>query len=182
MVCNHCKLAVENQLKQIPEIKVDRVSLGLVELLEPMPETLLPQVREKLEAVGFELIDDQRSLLIKEIKTLLIAEIHHQAGQRRAAETISDFVARKMGYDYSYLNELFSALEGKTIGQYAIFLKIEKVKELLVYDEMNLTEIALQLDYSSAQYLSAQFKKFTGMTPSYFKQIGPKGRKSLDQL
>lgn len=182
MVCRHCARVVEEELSQIPALKLKEVHLGLVEFEEALSSQQLESVRQRLKENGFELIDDQKSEIIEQIKTLLIKEIHHQSSQKPSSETFSDFVERKIGYDYSYLNELFASTEGKTIGQYIILQKIERVKELLIYDEKSLAEIAHSLDYSSAQYLSSQFKKFTGMTPTLFKKIGQKDRKSLDKV
>ncbi len=182
MACRHCKMVLQEALAGIKGLAVKQVELGWVELEKP----ITPKQQKALEAVlaelGFELIDDLRSQLIKEIKTRVIAEIHHAAAQQLETETFSEFISRKIGYDYSYLNEQFAAVEGRTIGQFVIQHKIEKVKELLVYDELSLSQIADQMGYSSAQYLSSQFKKFTGLTPTHFKKIGQKRRKSLDQV
>ncbi|MFK7925919.1 MAG: AraC family transcriptional regulator [Bacteroidia bacterium] len=182
MVCRHCARVVKEELAQIPDLILKEVHLGLVEFEKAPTDSQMKMIRQSLEANGFELIDDQKSELIEQVKTLLIGDIHHQKAQKPAAETYSDFLSRKIGYEYSYLNELFSSTEGKTIGQYIILQKIERVKELLIYDEKNLAEIAFSLEYSSAQYLSSQFKKFTGMTPTQFRKIGMKDRKSLDKV
>lgn len=182
MVCRHCLRVVKEELAKIAGLKVKEVHLGLVELEEAPSSEQLQQLRQRLEDNGFALIDDQKSELIEQVKTLVINEIHHQKAQKAESATFSNFLATKLGYEYSYLNELFSSTEGKTIGQYIILQKIERVKELLVYDEKSLAEIAFSLDYSSAQYLSSQFKKFTGLTPSQFRKIGQKGRKSLDKV
>lgn len=182
MVCRHCARVVKEELAQIPGLVLKEVHLGLVEFEKAPTENQMKMIRQSLESNGFELIDDQKSELIEQVKTLLIGEIHHQKTQKPESETYSDFLSRKIGYEYSYLNELFSSTEGKTIGQYIILQKIERVKELLIYDEKSLAEIAFSLEYSSAQYLSSQFKKFTGMTPSQFRKIGLKHRKSLDKV
>lgn len=182
MVCRHCARVVEEELVKVPGLKLKEVHLGLVEFEQEVSTEQMQLIRQRLEDNGFALIDDQKSELIEQVKTLLIQEIHHQKALKLESEAFSDFLARKVGYEYSYLNELFSSTEGKTIGQYVILQKIERVKELLIYDEKSLAEIAFSLDYSSAQYLSSQFKKFTGMTPSQFRKMGLKHRKSLDKV
>jgi AraC-like DNA-binding protein len=134
-----------------------------------------------LKENGFELIDDKKSKLIDSIKTLIIEKIHH-SGEGREVINYSDYISGKIGYDYSYLSNLFSSVEGTTIEKYIILQKIEKVKELLVYDELTLNEISYQLDYSSVQHLSSQFKKITGLTPSHFKKLKENKRKPLDSI
>lgn len=182
MVCRHCKMVLAEALDQIEGLAYEEITLGHVKLKQALTAVQRKAVETALVSLGFELLDDERSQLIQEIRNLIIAEVHHSAKQKRTGETFSDFISRKIGYDYSYLNEQFAAQEGRTIGQFIILHKIEKVKELLVYDELSLSQIAHELGYSSAQYLSAQFKKFTGLTPSHFKKIGQDRRKSLDQV
>ena len=182
MVCDRCRQAVEQTLQKIPQVQLHEVSLGMATLQKPLDESTLSVVQAQLEKQGFELINNRTSQLIEEVKRLLIDEIHQQAHRKEERENFSDFLERMLRYDYSYLNELFASTEGKTIGQYIILLKIEKAKELLIYDELSLSDIARQLQYSSPQYLSAQFKQLTGLTPSHFKQIGQKKRTSLDAL
>ena len=133
-----------------------------------------------LHQLGFELLDDKRKKLIEQIKTLIIQSIHYNKEQ--PAKNYSAFIAENLHHDYSYLSKLFSETEGLTIEQFIINHKIEKVKELLVYDEKNLSEIAFETGYSSVAHLSAQFKKVTGLTPTVFKQSGIQHRKTLDKL
>src|SRR5690606_28337477 len=130
--------------------------------------------------LGFEVIDDRKSLIIEKIKNIIIDLVHHQDNDTKS--NLSDVLSSKLHHDYNYLSNLFSEIEGTTIEKYFIAQKIEKVKELLVYDELSLSEIAFRLNYSSVAYLSNQFKKVTGLTPSHFKQIREDKRKSLDEV
>jgi AraC-like DNA-binding protein len=132
-----------------------------------------------LRTVGFELIDDKRSKLIEQIKTYIIETVQYKEEPRQ--KRFSELLSQHLHHDYSYLSKLFSEVEGITIEQYVINQKIEKVKELLLYDELSLSQIAFQLGYSSTAHLSAQFKKLTGFTPSQFKQMGVQSRKALDE-
>ena len=134
----------------------------------------------ELEAVGFYLIDDKKSRLIEQIKTLVIELVHYNSNNLKI--NLSDYISEKLHHDYNYISNLFSEVEGTTIEKYFITQKIERVKELLVYDELTLNEIADQLNYSSTAHLSAQFKKVTGFTPSYFKKIKENKRKPLDEV
>jgi len=162
--------------------KVISIELGMVELQEPPSGTSsLTEIEKVLQDNGFELIDDKKSRTIDRIKTTIIELIHYQKNKPEHIN-ISDFVAKEIGYDYSYLSNLFSSVEGTTIEKYIINQKVEKVKELLVYDELNLNEIADQLGYSSVQHLSNQFKKITGLSPSHFKKLKENKRKPLDKV
>lgn len=180
MVCNRCIRVVGDELKNLG-IQPQSIELGQVELKEAMSGEQLEKVRRMLSDNGFELIDDKKSLIIERIKTLVIEMIHYQK-EKAAHVNFSDFIAGELGHDYSYLSHLFSSVEGITLEKYIILQKIEKVKELLVYDELNLNEIAFQLGYSSVQHLSSQFKKVTGLTPSHFKSIRENKRKPLDSI
>ena len=137
-------------------------------------------MKTALEKVGFELIDNRKGQLIERAKTLLIELVHRQNNELRT--NLSDYLSQQLGHDYSSLSTLFSEVEGTTIEKFYIAQKIERVKELLVYDELSLSEIAHLLNYSSVAHLSNQFKKITGLTPSHFKQIGAVKRKPLDEL
>lgn len=180
MVCPRCIRVVRDELEKLA-IPVSHIELGKVISPEPIDEAKRLAVKTVLEENGFELIDDKKSLLIESIKTLVIQKIHHSEENFGNINT-SDFLSEKLGYDYSYLSHLFSSVEGITIEKYIILQKIEKVKELLVYDELNLNEISYKLGYSSAQHLSNQFKKVTGLTPSHFKKLKENRRKPLDQV
>jgi AraC-like DNA-binding protein len=138
------------------------------------------RLSDVLKNVGFELIDDRRSKLIERLKTFIIDTIHYKDEQPK--KNFSELLSQHLRHDYSYLSNLFSQVEGITIEQYIINQKIEKVKELLLYDELSLSQIAFQLGYSSTAHLSAQFKKLLGFTPSEFKRLGRESRKSLDDV
>lgn len=179
MVCPRCIMAVRGIFQEINYAPTE-VTLGEVETAEPVSPEELPTLLEKLTSYGFELIDDSKSLLIERIKTLIIELIHYRKDDLKV--NYSDFIAANLGKDYHYLSKLFSDVTGTTIEKYIISQKIERVKELLVYDEHSLSQIAYELGYSSVAHLSAQFKKVTGLTPGHFKQIGNNKRKPLDQL
>lgn len=179
MVCNRCIWVVQNQLEKVG-ITAQKVSLGEVVLENDLEDTQLQQLKKVLTPLGFEIIDDKKSKIIEKIKTLIIDLVHHQDNQLPI--NLSQLLSENLHQDYSHLTQLFSAVEGTTIEKYYILQKIEKVKELLVYDELSLSEIADRLHYSSVGYLSNQFKKVTGLTPTHFKKIGSQKRKPLDQV
>lgn len=179
MVCNRCILVVEDILKK-EKIAYSTIRLGEVEMDN---ELTLPQrenLRKSLSGVGFELMDDKRSVTIEQIKSLLIALIYED--KLDLTINISDYLSDKLQHEYSYLSNLFSEVEGKSIEKFFIAQKIERVKELIVYNELTLSEIANLLRYSSVAHLSNQFKKVTGLTPSYFKQIKSDKRKPIDKI
>jgi len=158
-----------------------QVNLGEVELEEDsLPGQKLHDVEANLQQAGFELINDRNSRIIEKIKSVIISQVHHSADELRLK--FSELISSELHYDYSYLSKLFSEVEGTTIEHYIISQKIEKVKELLAYDELSLTQIADQMGYSSVAHLSSQFKKATGLPPSHFKNIGNKLRKPLDKV
>jgi AraC-like DNA-binding protein len=180
MVCNRCIKVVREELTGMG-YTIDSIELGVVILNKQLNETDTEKIKQVLTDNGFELIDDKKSWIINKIKTLIIEYIHYDK-EKPEYINLSDILAREAGYDYSYLSNLFSSVEGQTIEHFLILQKVEKVKELLVYDEMTLNEISYQLRYSSVQHLSHQFKKITGLTPTHFKQIKEKKRKPLDKL
>jgi AraC-like DNA-binding protein len=157
-----------------------RVELGEVEILGNMDIEQHNEMKIALHKWGLELMDDKKSVLIEKIKNVIIESIHYDDQQLQI--NFSNYLSEKLNYDYTYLSNLFSEVEGTTIEHFIIAHKIEKVKELLVYDELNLTEIAWNLHYSSVAHLSNQFKKVTGLTPSHFKLLGQKRRKALENL
>ena len=180
MVCNRCIKVVREELTGLG-FTIKSIELGEVILNKPVSQEDADKIRQALAENDFELIDDKKSWIINKIKTLIIEYIHHDK-EKPDFVNISDFLARETGYDYSYLSNLFSSVEGQTIEHFLILHKVEKVKEFLVYDELTLNEISYQLGYSSVQHLSHQFKKVTGLTPSHFKKIKEKKRKPLDKL
>ncbi len=179
MVCNRCIMVVRNEFEKHGFTPVN-VQLGEVETLEEIQSGKLAELGNSLNNLGFELIDNSQSRLIEKIKTTIIQLVHHIDAPLNVNH--SEYIAGQLHRDYNYLSNLFSEIEGITIEKYFILQKIEKVKELLVYDEMTLSEIADKMGYSSVAYLSNQFKKVTGLTPSYFKQLRTQKRKPLDQV
>lgn len=179
MVCHRCILAVQTILENL-SLNYKSVALGEIEFQDPLNSGAKENFSQELQSIGFELIDDKKNQLIERIKSLIITHIHHD--KELIKINLSDFLAFELGYEYNYLSNLFSEVEGTTIEKYVILQKIEKVKELIVYDELSLKQIANQLGYSSVAYLSNQFKKVTGLTPSHFKSIGQQKRVPLDHL
>ena len=180
MVCNRCIRVVGEELGRLG-FHADSIELGEVVLKEEVDERSRESIRNMLLDNGFELIDDKKSLIINQIKTLVIEYIHYDSPKPENVN-LSEYLAGKLNHDYSYLSALFSSVEGQTIEKYLILQKVEKVKELLVYDELSLSEIAYQLGYSSVQHLSNQFKKITGLSPSHFKRLRENKRKPLDRI
>lgn len=179
MVCDRCIKSVTNILCNL-SILHKPVKLGEVTITTPLLPELKAILKQKLEEDGFELIDDKKSKLIEQIKKLLVSVLQNELEGKKFK--LSKFLGDSLHHDYSYLSNLFSSIEGKTIENYFINLKVEKIKELLVYDELSISEIAYKLGYSSSAHLSNQFKKVTGLTPSYFKSIGSAKRKSLSAI
>ena len=178
MVCNRCIKVVKQELIA-HNFKVESVTMGTVVFNQELTEKDKEEIRHILEKEGFELLQDKENQIINKIKSLIIETIHHQK-EKLLYQNFSDFIANELGMNYATLSKLFSEINGKTIEQYIIEQKIEKVKELLKYGELTLSEISYELNYSSPQHLSRQFKKITGMTPSTFKKIGK--RKELDGI
>lgn len=178
MVCNRCVIVVKQELEKLKMLPA-LVTMGEVELSNPATDKQLKSLNERLNELGFELLNDQKQKQIEKIKNLLIKKV--QSGDIGEHFSISSFLVKQLNKDYSSISRLFSEVEGITIEHFFILQKIEKVKELLIYGEMNLNEITYQLDYSSTAHLSAQFKKVTGLSPREFKNIGGK-RKPLDKV
>ena len=179
MVCPRCISAVSQILVGL-NIDYKAVKLGEVELVSMLNEFEKKSLSKKLQNAGFSLIDDRKSQLIEQMKNLVIEKIHYS--NEKTELKWADIVTGELNLDYKYLSSLFSSVESITFEQYIINQKIERVKELIVYDELTLSEIAFQLHYSSVAYLSNQFKKVTGMTPTQFKKSVDKNRKSLDEI
>lgn len=179
MVCDRCKMAVTLELGK-QNIAFNKVELGEVNIVGTIEIKKLKFFKDNIETLGFELIDDKKSRLISKIKAEIINVIHKPNGKLKT--NFSAYLADRVGKDYSSISSLFSGVEGTTIEQYTIHQKIERAKELLVYDELSLSQIANQLNYSSVQHLSNQFKKVTGLTPSHFKNLRYNTRKTLDKI
>jgi len=179
MVSLRCKMVVKEELKKLG-LHFVNVDLGTVEILEDITEKQKSDLKKNLLKYGLELLDDQRNILIEKIKALIIEMIHYSDELPKV--NYSEYISEKLGYDYTYLSNIFSEVKGITIQQFIIIHKIERVKELLLYDELNLTEISYQLHYSSVAHLSNQFKKITGLTPSYYKNLKKMRRKNLEDL
>ncbi len=179
MVCSRCKMVVKSELEKLG-LQLLSVDLGEVEVVSPITESQKQEIAGRLKSFSFELIDDKKSKTIEKIKTLIIELIYNQNNE--LSINLSEFLSQKLAVDYASLSNLFSEVEGTTIEKYFILQKIERVKELLMYDEMSLSEIAFLLNYSSVGYLSNQFKKVTGLTPSHFKQLKNKKRRQIEDL
>jgi AraC family transcriptional regulator len=179
MVCNRCVLVVKQELEKLKLLPA-LVSMGEVELSKPVTNKQLQTLNENLQILGFEILDDKKQKQIEKIKNLLIKKV--QSGEIEEHFSITTYLTIAINQDYSYTSRLFSEVEGITLEHFFILQKIEKVKELLVYGELNLSEISYQLGYSSVAHLSAQFKKVTGLTPSHFKKIGNSHRHALDKV
>jgi AraC-like DNA-binding protein len=156
------------------------VELGTVVIQKSISQKQLNQFRETLLISGLELLEDSKSILVEKVKNIITEMIHYDDEAPKV--NYSDFISEKLGYDYTYLSNVFSEVKGLTIQQYIILNKIEKVKELILYDELNLTEISYKLNYSSVSHLSNQFKKITGLSPSYYKQLKQKRKGNLENL
>jgi AraC-like DNA-binding protein len=168
MVSLRCKLMLKSELENAG-IQYGTIELGEVEIPDSVPQETLDALRQSLLRSGLELMEDKKSILIEKIKNIIVEMIHYNEDPPQI--NFSDFLSQKLNYDYNYLSNLFSEVKGITIGHYIIAHKIERAKELLMYNELTLTEIAEKLHYSSVAHLSNQFKKVTGLTPSFFKKM-----------
>jgi len=179
MVSLRCKMLVKEELKNLG-LHYVIVDLGVVEILEDIAPDQFYTLKVNLAVSGLELLDDKKSILIEKIKNVIIEMVHYTDELPKV--NYSDYISDKLNHDYTYLSNIFSEVKGITIQQYIIIHKIERVKELLLYDELNLTEIAYLLNYSSVAHLSNQFKKITGLSPSFFKQLKQKRKINLENL
>lgn len=179
MVCSRCKMVVKSELEKLGLHAVS-IELGEIELEKECSEVQKEQLLHSLLSLGFDLIDDKRGKTIERIKTILIDFVYNK--DKVLNINLSDYLSNDLAQDYSALSNLFSEVEGITIEHYFIAQKIERVKELLTYDELTLSEIAVQLHYSTVAHLSNQFKKTTGFTPTYFKHVKEQKRKQIDSL
>jgi YesN/AraC family two-component response regulator len=169
-------MVVKSELEKLG-VHYTTVELGEAEISGNISAKQLKQLSTALKKTGLELMDDNKTILVEKIKTIIIELVHYTDDQIKV--NLSDFLSEKLNHNYTYLSNLFSEIKGTTIEKYYLTHKIEKVKELLVYDELNLTEIAWKLHYSSVAHLSNQFKKMTGLTPSHFKSLKQKRRTTL---
>ncbi|WP_211363067.1 helix-turn-helix domain-containing protein [Gelidibacter salicanalis] len=179
MVSLRCKMVVQQELEKIG-LHCIKVELGTIEIKEKISDSRKQELGKNLKKYGLELLDDNRNILIEKIKAVIIEMIHYSKDQPKV--NYSDYISEKLGYDYTYLANTFSEVKGITIQHYIIHHKIERVKELLLYEDLNLTEISYQLHYSSVAHLSNQFKKVTGLAPSYFKSLKNKKLRNLEDL
>jgi AraC-like DNA-binding protein len=179
MVSLRCKMMVKEELKKMG-LKSVFVDLGIVEILEDITLLQHDELKTNLSMWGLELLDDKKSILIEKIKNVITEMIHYS--DELPAVNYSDYISEKLNYDYTYLSNIFSEVKGMTIQQYIIINKIERAKELLLYGQLSLTQIAYKLHYSSVAHLSNQFKKITGLTPTFFKALSRKRRVGLENL
>jgi len=175
MVCIRCQMAVKSELGKFG-LHHTRVELGETEIMEDLSAEQLDNLNTSLKQIGLELLYDKRYIMVEKIKTIIIELVHFNEDQIKT--NLSDYLCEKLNHNYTYLSNLFSEIKGTSIENFYLSNKIEKVKELLIYDELNLTEIAYKLHYSSVAHLSNQFKKMTGLTPSHFKKL--KNNRSYD--
>lgn len=181
MVCNRCISVVANELDALG-LSAKNITLGEVALEQSLNAEQKLTLKAALEKHGFELLDDKKAKIIEQVKTLLIVLVHYNKTEKPDHMRYSDYLEKEVGMDYHSLSKLFSEVEGVTIEHFLISQKVERIKELLIYNEYSVSEIALQLGYSSVAHLSAQFKKLTGFTPSEFKKLHEHTRKPLDLL
>ncbi len=179
MVSTRCKMAVKTELSKLG-LHFIVVDLGEVEIMENISPSQREQLKVGLHSAGLELMDDKRAVLIERIKNVITEMIHYSDAVPKV--NYSDYISEKLNYDYTYLSNIFSEVKGITIQQFIIIHKIERAKELLLYDELNLTQISYKLHYSSVAHLSNQFKKITGLSPSQFKQLKHSRRTPIEQL
>ncbi len=181
MVCHRCILTVENILKNIG-IAYEKVIIGEIHLQENITTNKTDELREALSRTGLELIDNKTTSMIEKIKQLVIKKARNEASEKDAELKLSAYLSKHLHHEYTYLSSLFSSVEGRTIENYFIEQRVEKVKELLVYNEMTLSSIAFDMAYSSVAHLSTQFKQVTGLTPSHFKKVGSEKRNLIDKI
>ncbi|AXE18825.1 AraC family transcriptional regulator [Runella rosea] len=179
MVSLRCKMMVKEELKKLG-VRYVTVDLGMVDILEEISSLQREKLKINLLKSGLELLDDRKSILIEKIKIVITEMIHYSDELPKV--NYSDYISEKLGYDYTYLSNIFSEVKGITLQQFIIIHKIERVKELLLYDELNLTEIAYKLHYSSVAHLSNQFKKVTGLSPSFYKQLKKRRKDNLENM
>lgn len=179
MVSNRCKLAVKSELKKLG-LHFIVIDLGEVEIMEKISFEKRELLKKGLLHSGLELMDDKKAILIEKIKNIIIDMVHHT--EQNIKVNFSDFLSEKLHHNYTYLANLFSEVQGTTIEHFIISHKIERIKELIIYGEHNITEIAWKMGYSSVAHLSTQFKKVTGLSPTHFKQMKDKRRNPIEEI
>jgi AraC-like DNA-binding protein len=179
MVSSRCKTAVKEELRKM-KLHFLVVDLGEVEIMEELSAEQWEELKRALKSIELELMDDKRAVLIERIKGAIIEMVHHT--EEAIKINFSDFLSEKLNHNYTYLANLFSEIQGTTIEQFLISHKVERIKELIIYDELNITEIAWKMNYSSVAHLSNQFKKVTGLSPSHFKQLKNKRRSPIEDI
>ena len=179
MVSNRCKMVVKEELRDLG-LHFIVVDLGEVEIMENISNSQRELLRANLHSSGLELMDDKKAILIEKIKNAIIEMVHHT--DEIIKVNFSDYLSEKLSHDYTYMSNLFSEVQGTTIERFIISHKTERIKELIIYGELNITEIAWKMGYSSVAHLSSQFKKVTGLSPSHFKQLKNKRRSPIEEI
>ncbi len=179
MVSNRCKLAVREELKKLG-LHFIVVDLGVVEIMENITPEKRKILKESLLVSGLELMDDKKAILIEKIKSIIVEMVHHTEDIIKV--NFSDYLSEKLNHNYTYLANMFSEVQGTTIEHFIISHKVERIKELIIYGELNITEIAWKMGYSSVAHLSSQFKKVTGLSPTHFKQLKDKRRNPIEEI
>ena len=179
MVCDRCKMVVKSELDKL-RLQYSGVELGETEITEDISTEQIECLKVALKTAGLELMDDKKTILVDKIKTIIIESI--LSNEEQIKIKLTDYLSEKLNHSYPYLSNLFSEVNGTTIEKFCLDQKIERVKELLAYDDLNLTEIAWKLNYSSVAHLSGQFKKMTGLTPTHFKNLKYKNRGALGDV
>ncbi len=179
MVSLRCKIVVKDELEKLG-FRYSSIDLGIAEIPGELSVANWEKLRLNLLHYGLELLEDKKSIIIEQIKNVIVEMVHYN--EEEINVNYSDYISEKLKYDYTYLSNIFSEVKGITIQQFIIIHKIEKVKELLLYDELNLTEIAYKMHYSSVAHLSNQFKKITGLTPSFYKQLKQRRQSNLENI
>ncbi len=181
MVCHRCELTVESILDEL-QIRWVKVIIGEIHLEDELPGDRKTALAARFETVGFELISSHLSAQIEKIKKYTLKKARNDVNEEELNMKLSQYLSQKLNHEYTHLSSIFSSVEGRTIEKYFIEQRIEKAKELLIYGQLTLSQIAAELDYSSTAHLSTQFKKITGLTATYFKELGASKRKALDKV
>ncbi len=179
MACLSCKVVVKEALEEL-KIEPVKVELGEIETRKELSNNEMQQLNNKIKKVGLELLENKQGMIIEKIRKVVVDYVYHT--EEKIIKNFSDYLSEKLNYNYTYLANLFSEVEASTIEQYVIAMKIERIKELIMFEDMTLTEISYKLHYSSVAHLSSQFKKVTGLTPTHFKQLKNKRRIAIQNL